>query len=158
MKKPTFLLTFILAFSLLSAPGFCLTGTEIARLKQAGVSESTIGLMVREKTTETGAFTVEEVLALKEAGLGEEAIQKLIKAGSFLQNRGVIVYGEDLKPLSLSTTKDIIELKKAGLGDEIIKAVITFCGSEAEEEEREKAWEMLKNTGIIIDFRRRTDK
>ena len=51
-----------------STVGHCLRSEELIRLKNAGVQEDTIRLLIQEKSIETGAFTVEEILSLKQAG------------------------------------------------------------------------------------------
>ncbi len=109
--------------------------------------------MVEEKIIETCAFTVKEIVDLKNAGLSDETIRILIKHGSFMKERAPVVYGKDIKSIKFNTVKDIIELKNAGISDEVIRAIITYASKDSNDEERGKAWDMLKNMGIIVDKR-----
>jgi hypothetical protein len=122
-------------------------------LKQAGFSDATIALADREKTIETVAFTVEELVQLKKAGISEKTIQTLIRENSFLRDQKPIVYGRDVKPLRMSSASDIIALKEAGMSDEIIQAVVKVAGQN-QDEDYQRSWEMLNNMGIIVDTRR----
>jgi hypothetical protein len=135
--------------------GICLNNEEIIMLKQAGVSNETIQLMVREKTIETCTFTVEEILDLKKAGLSEKTIQILVKEGSFRKSTATIVYGQDTRGIRFTTAKDLIALKEAGMSDEVIQALIVFGARDADDSDREKAWEMLNSMGILLDKRLR---
>jgi len=146
------LLIFALLFTSCSV-GMCLETDEIVRLKNAGVSNETIQLMVREKTQETCAFTAKEVIALKEAGLKEETIQMLIEEGSFMKEGSLRIYGNSTRSMAVTSTQDIIELKSSGLSDEVIQAVIAFGARDTTDEEREKAWDMLSSLGILLDRR-----
>ena len=110
--------------------------------------------MVREKTTETCAFTVQEIIDLKKAGLSDETIQALLREGSFLKDREPVVYGKDIRSINFTTAKDIVWLRDAGVSDETIRAIILVGSGHATGDEREKAWEMLRNMGIIIDTRK----
>ena len=69
-----------------------------------------------------------------------------------------IVYGKDIRHIKFTTAKDIIELKNAGVSDEIIQAIIIFGSKDSSDNEREKAWDMLRNMGIILDMRRQRDE
>ena len=153
MKAFSIILTIIFCVAF-SSPGLCLDSQDIIRLKKGGISGETIGLIVKEKVIETCAFTVQEILDLKKAGLKDETIRIIIRNGSFLKDTKPIVYGKDIRPIKFTTARDIIELKEAGLSDEVIKAIVTCASTDANDLEREKAWEMLKNMGIIIDKRK----
>jgi len=135
--------------------GLSLDSEGIIRLKEAGISDETIQLIVKEKSIETCALTVHEILSLKKAGLSDKTIQMLIREGSFLKDREPIIYGKEIKSIKFVTIKDIIELKDAGLSDEVIQAIIIYGSRDVDEEERKKAWEMLENMGIVIDMRDR---
>ncbi|HUT43294.1 MAG TPA: hypothetical protein VMW95_03065 [Desulfobacterales bacterium] len=130
--------------------GFCLSGEDTIKLKKAGLSDETIQLMVKEKTTETCAFTAEEIVNLKKAGVSDKTIQMLIKEGSFLKNAGTVVYGKDIRPIKFATVKDIIELKNSGLSEKTIQAIISVTGKTMDDIQRERAWEMLKNMEIYV--------
>ena len=128
-----------------------MSGEEIFNLKKAGISDETIQLMVKEKTVETCAFTIEEIVNIKKAGMSDETIQMLIKEGSFMKNAGTVVYGKDIRPLKFATVKDIIELKNSGLSDEVIQAIISVTGKTGDDTQRERAWDMLKNMEIHVE-------
>ncbi len=144
----------ILSFFFTSDVGLCLNGEDIVRLKKAGITDKTVQLMVKEKTKETCAFTVQEIVQLKNSGLSEESIQALIKERSFIKDRKPRVYGKETRPIKFTTAKDIIELKEAGVSDEVIMAIIIHGSRDTTSAEKEKAWEMLKNMGIVIDMRK----
>lgn len=158
MKKIISYIIFIFfLFSVSPGIGLCLSGKDIIQLKKAGISDETIQLMVKEKTIETCAFTVQEIVDLRKSGIKDETIRVLIKEGSFMKDTKPVVYGKDIRSIKFTTAKDIIKLKDAGVSDEIIQAIIIFGSKERNDEEREKAWEMLKNMGIIVDMRGGSD-
>lgn len=158
MSQKTSCMILLIVFSFVfPAPGFCLDSEDIIRLNNAGIDGETIQLMVREKTIETCSFTVQEIVDLKNAGLGDETIRMLVKQASFMKDAGPIVYGKDIKSIKLTTVKDIIELKNVGVSDDVIRAIIIFATRGASDIEREKAWDMLKNMGIIVDMREASD-
>ena len=76
-----------------------LKSESIVRLKKAGVSDSTIQTMVREKVVETAAFSVQEIIDMKKAGLSEKTIQMIIQEGSFLKDTAPIIYGKDVRSI-----------------------------------------------------------
>jgi hypothetical protein len=125
----------------------------IVRLKKAGVSDATLELMAKERTVETAAFTVDEIIAMKAAGVGEKALQTLISEGSFLKDREPVVYGNDLRSIRLTTAADIIALKKAGVSDEVLRAVVAASRPDSDRD-LEEALRLLRETGIWVDLRR----
>ena len=133
-------------------PAMALTGKSIVRLKEAGVSDKTIQLIVKTKVIETAAFSVDDIVKMKKAGLGDETLRMLIKEGSFLKNTEPIVYGETTRSIRFTSPQDIIELKKAGLSDEVIQSVIAVSG-ERYYSQREEALDILRNTFIRVDLR-----
>jgi len=140
-------------FFIVAGPGFCLDGSDAIKLKKAGINDETVQLIIKEKIIETCAFTVQEILKLKEAGLSDKTIRMLIENGSFMKDREPVVYGENLMSIKFTRATDIIKLKDAGVSDEVIQAVIT-CGSKSNNDsEKEKAWKMLENMGIMMDLR-----
>ena len=151
MKRLINLIFLIFFFSLFAAAGLCISGEDIIKLKKAGVSDTTVQLMVKEKTIETCAFTVEEIVNLKKAKVSDRTIQMLITEGSFTKNTETIVYGKDLRPIKFATVKDIIKLKNSGLSEKTIQAIISVTGKTGEDSQREKAWEMLKSMEIHIE-------
>lgn len=138
---------------LAGSAGYALDSSALIALKQAGLRDDTIQVLVREKALETAAFTVAEIVSLKQAGLSDETIQIVVAEGSFMKNREPVVYGNDIKPLKYATAGDLVELKRAGLSDEAIQALIR-CGSEDRtEQERQQAWDMLESMGLIVDLK-----
>jgi hypothetical protein len=129
-----------------------LNSESIVRLKEAGLSGATIQLMIREKTVETAAFSVQEIIDLKKAGLSEKTIQMLLQEASFLKDTAPIVYGNNVRSIEFSTAQDIIELKKAGISDEIIQAIIQVA-SESTDSERQQAYDLLKKMKIRVELR-----
>ncbi|MBW2011682.1 MAG: hypothetical protein JRI32_08620 [Deltaproteobacteria bacterium] len=153
MKKKTLSIVFsILLLLFFINVGLCLDGKDMIRLKKGGISDETIQTIAREKTIETCSFTVREILDLKNAGLKDKSIRMLIRDGSFMKDAGPVVYGKDIRSIQFTTAKDIIELKEAGVSDEVIQAIIIFGSRDVNDIERDKAWEMLKHMGIIIDM------
>ncbi len=143
----------ILFFLNVCTSAFCLTDREIIQLKNADISDAIIRDMVYEKTVETCAFSVKEILKLKKAGVTETTIRVLIRESSFLKDVKPVVYGRDIKSIQLLTVNDLIELKNAGIHDEILRAIVVYGGWSSEKDDRAKAWEMLKNAGVIVDTR-----
>lgn len=133
--------------------GWALDGNSVARLKKAGVSDQTLELMIKERTVETAAFTVEEIVAMKAAGIGEKALQALISDGSFMKDREPVVYGNDLRSIRLTTAEDIIALKKAGVGDDVLRAIVAVNRPNSDLE-REEALRLLGQMGIWVEPRR----
>ncbi|MFH0995926.1 MAG: hypothetical protein V1844_10590 [Pseudomonadota bacterium] len=143
-------------FSLIFAgTGWGISGEDIQRLNNAGMGGDTIQLIIKEKVIETRAFTVQELIDLKtKARLSEKTLQVLISEGSFLKDRSPVVYGQDVKPISLTTSADIIKLKQAGISDDIIQAIIISGSASRSASDRDNAWRMLNNMGIVIDTRK----
>ena len=129
-----------------------LNSESIVRLKEAGVSDTTIQIMVREKVIETAAFSVQEIIDMKKAGISEKTIQMVIQEGSFLKDTAPIVYGKDVRSIEFTTARDIIELKKAGISDEVIQAILYVVG-ESTDSQRREAWDLLRDMGIWVDLR-----
>ena len=145
-----------MGISLISAStGWGISGEDIQQLNKAGLGADTIQLIIREKVIETCAFTVQELIDLKtRARLSEKTLQTLISEGSFLKNRSPVVYGQDVKPVSMATVADIIELKRAGISDEVIQAIIISRSDTRNESDRDNAWQMLNKMGIVVDTRK----
>jgi hypothetical protein len=129
------------------------------QLTAAGLDGQTLQSLIREKSIETGAFTVQELIDLKlKAGLSNKTIQLLIAEGSFIKNREPVVYGQDIKSLRVTGIQDIIALKQAGISDEVIQSIIISGSNKQDQHDRENAWEMLKNMGFVIDTRQKNDE
>ena len=130
-----------------------LNSESIVRLKEAGVSDTTIQIMVREKTVETAAFSVQEIIDMKNAGLSEKTIRMVIQEGSFLKDTAPIIYGKDVRSIEFTTAQDIIELKKAGISDEVIQAIIEVVGESSDSQRRKNAYDLLEDMEIRVDLR-----
>ena len=109
-------------------------------------------MIAAEKVIETCAFTVDALIGLKQAGLEEKTIRALVAGGSFLKNRAPLIYGQAFKPVRLTSLDDLIRLKKAGFDDRVIQALITVTICDSDAKERENAWKMLEQMGIVLDF------
>lgn len=133
----------ILCF-LLSQPAGALSGQNVVTLKKAGVSDRTIGIIIREKVIETAAFSIEEIVAMKKAGVGEQTLQMIIKDGSFLNGNQSVVYGQSTQSVRNISPADIVYLKNNGVSDEVIQSVIEASNSD-NQQDRERAWRMLEN-------------
>lgn len=146
----------VLWFSLIFAEtSWGISGEDILRLNKAGIGSETIELIIREKIIETCAFSVQDLIDLKtKARLSDKTMQVLITEGSFLKDRSPVVYGQDVKPVSLTTVADIIELKRSGISDDIIQTMIISGSGSRNESDRNKAWQMLNGTGIVVDTRK----
>ena len=152
MKKPILnIILLIFASLILYNPGFCLDGNDIIRMKEAGIDDDTLQAIIREKVIETCAFSVQEILDLKKSGMRNETIRMVVESASFMKDTDPIEYGNEIRSIKFTTVKDIIYLKNAGISDEVIKAIIS--GTKKDDDEHKRAWEMLKNMGIIIDER-----
>lgn len=132
---------------------FGLDAKDAVRLRKAGVSDQTLEVMAKEKIIETAAFTVEEILAMKAAGIGENALQAILAEGSFLKDREPIVYGKDLRSIRFTSAADIIELKQAGVSDEVLQAIVAVSRRDSDVD-RDAALQLLRDMGIWVDVRR----
>lgn len=153
MKKTLIIISCVtVLLFIITHPIAGLNSESIVRLKEAGVSDTTIQIMVREKVVETAAFSVQEIIDMKKAGLGEKTIQMVIQEGSFLKDTAPIIYGKDVRSVEFTTARDIIELKKAGISDEVIQAILYVVG-ESTDSERKEAYDLLKDMEIRVDLR-----
>jgi len=153
MKKALIITPWVVALLLtITQPVSGLNSESIVRLKKAGISDTTIQLIVREKVIETAAFSVQEIIDMKKAGLSEKTIQMVVQEGSFLKDTAPIIYGKNVRSIEFATAQDIIELKKAGISDEVIQAIIYVVG-ESSDSQRKKAWDLLRDLEIRVDLR-----
>ncbi len=153
MKKTLIIISCIaVLLFIITHPISGLNSESIVRLKEAGVSDSTIQMMVREKVLETAAFSVQEIIDMKKAGISEKTIQMVIKEGSFLKDTAPIIYGKDVRSIEFTTARDVIELKKAGISDEVIQAILYVVG-ESTDSQRKNAYDLLENMEIRVDLR-----
>lgn len=137
---------------ILTHPISGLNSESIVRLKEAGVSDTTIQMMVREKVVETAAFSVQEIIDMKKAGLSEQTIQMVIQEGSFLKDTAPIIYGKDVRSIEFTTADDIIALKNAGVSNDVIQAIITVVGDSTDTDRRD-AYRLLEDMEIRVDLR-----
>jgi hypothetical protein len=137
----------------MTSMAFGLDAKDAVRLKKAGVSDQTLEVMAKEKIIETAAFTVDEILAMKAAGIGESTLQTILAEGSFLKEREPIIYGKELRSVRYTTAADIIELKKAGVSDEVLQAIVATNRRDSDVD-RDAAYKMLQNMGLLVDERR----
>lgn len=153
MRRRLGIMAGALAAVLAAVPALGLDGASVARLKRAGVSDAVVAALVRERAIETAAFSVDDIIAMKASGIGDTALQAVIAAGSFLRDREPVVYGGDLKTLSLTSPADLIAMKKAGVSDEVLQA-IAVASRPSSDADREAALDLLRNSGIWVDTRR----
>jgi hypothetical protein len=135
-------------------PAWSLSGQNVVELKKAGVSDQTIQVIAQEKVIETASFSIDDIVAMKKAGAGEETLRKIIKDGSFLKNSEPVVYGRSTQSVRNISPEEIINLKKNGVSDEVIQSVIEASKSD-DQQDRERAWQMLENMSLRIDTRNR---
>jgi hypothetical protein len=156
MKIVAFTFFNLLLGVLLSNPAWSLSGQNVAELKKAGLSDQTIQIIAQEKVIETAAFSVDDIVEMKKAGVGEETIRVILKEGSHLKNSDPVVYGRSTQTVRNISPEEIINLKKNGVSDEVIQSVVEASRSD-DQQERERAWQMLENMrmGIITRDRRR---
>jgi len=137
----------------ITSMAFGLDAKDAVRLKKAGVSDQTLAVMAKEKSIETAAFTVDEILAMKAAGVGEDALQTILAEGSFLKDREPIVYGKELRSIRFTTAAHIVELKKAGERDEAPQDLVAVTQRDSAVD-RDAALNLLRDMGIWVDVRR----
>jgi len=126
---------------------------DIARLSKAGLTGRVIQTIVDEKVLETCAFTVDEIIDMKKSGLSDDAIEGIIKKGSFMKGPQKIVYGDTTHTLKNISPEDMVKLKEAGIGDEVLKE-IARGNMDRDDAEHRRAWDMLASMGLLIDGRR----
>ena len=143
----------LMGVMVVTSMAFGLDAKDAMRLKKAGVSDQTLEFMAKEKTIETAAFTVDEVLAMKAAGIGENTLQTILAEGSFMKDREPIVYGKELRSMRFTTAADIIELKKAGVSDEVLQAIVAVNRRDSDVD-RDAALNLLRDMGIWVDVHR----
>lgn len=132
-------------------PALAMDAKSVTRLKRAGVEDETIALMVQERSVETAAFTVEDILAMKSAGIGEATLRTFIREGSFMKDREPVVYGNELRSMRLSSVSDIIRLKEAGVSDQVLQAIVEVS-RRGVPVDRDQIL-LLREMGIWVDLR-----
>jgi hypothetical protein len=153
MKK---LMSLVVAMALLClgyGPATALDPDDMARLTKAGLGGNVIQTIIDEKVIETCAFTVDEIIDLKKSGMSDEAIEGIVKKGSFMKGPQKVVYGETTKTLRSISPEDMIKLKEAGISDDVLKEIAS--GSiDRDDIEHRRAWDMLDSMGLLVDGRR----
>ena len=147
---PAILIAILCLF--LANPTWALSSKNVVKLKQAGISDQTIEVIVREKVIETAAFSIEDIVAMKKAGVGEQTMQMIIKDASYTNKPKTVVYGRSTQTVRNISPQEIITLKEKGISDEVIQSVIEANRS-GDEEERARAWRMLENMDLRIHTR-----
>ena len=140
-----------LALLLIPGLGLCLSDRDILRLKKDGVGDETIVLMIREKTIETCALTVEQILRLKRAGFDERSLQALVRGTSFRKDAQPIRYGGIFEKSRFPSVDEIIALKQAGVSDPVIQALIVRGAAGDETPDTQRAWQMLDNMKLKVE-------
>ena len=143
----------LIGFFLLGLAPFtasAMTGEQILRLKQAGVSDESIQLMIQEKSIETVSLTIQEVLEMKTAGIGEDTLQIMIRGLSFLKHSQVVVYENTRAGVSLTSAGDLLMLKEAGFSEETIRALMTVAAGNEDHQDYEKALRILDHLNLWI--------
>jgi len=137
----------------LAGSSFGLDPDAVVRLKEAGAGDAVLEALVREKSLETAAFTVDELVKMKKAGLGDAALVKMIKEKSFVSGKQAVVYGEDTRPATRATVQDILKLKEKGISDEVINTIVRNQAVDPTIEEHRRAMQILKDMNLLIDIR-----
>ncbi len=132
--------------------GLCISATDIVKLKKGGIDDETIQVIIKEKVIETCAFSVQEILSLKNARMNNKTIRQIIENTSFMKDTEPIEYGKDIRPVKFTSVKDIIDLKEAGISDDVIIAIISGT-KDVNSEDYKRAWKMLEDMGLFIDKR-----
>lgn len=143
-------LTLLVVFGLLAGPAWSLTGEEIEKLHRAGIRGELLQTIVRERTVETRALTIDELIALKKSGLTDNQVKALVIEKSFIRNREPVRYGEDTRGVKSLSIRDIERLKAKGVSDDIIRDLIIASTRNADEDERRRAWRMLDNMRLYV--------
>jgi len=134
-------------------PAAAIDPDDMARLTKAGLGGNVIQTIVDEKVIETCAFTVDEIVDLKKSGMSDEAIEGIIKKGSFMKGPQKVVYGKTTQSLRSISPEDMIKLKEAGISDDVLKE-IARGNIDRDDIEHQRAWDMLDSMGLLVDGRR----
>ncbi|MCF8085016.1 MAG: hypothetical protein K9M96_18205 [Deltaproteobacteria bacterium] len=152
MKKRIGLLTAMALVWLGYGSAAALDSEDMARLTQAGLSGQVIQTIMDEKVIETCAFTVDQIIDLKKSGMSDQAIEDIIKKGSFMKGPQKVVYGDSTRTLKHISPKDMVKLKEAGISDEVLKE-IAKGNMDQDDVEHKRAWDMLESMGLLVDAR-----
>ncbi|RLC03980.1 MAG: hypothetical protein DRH90_09855 [Deltaproteobacteria bacterium] len=127
-----------------------MTGEQVLRLKQAGVSDESIQLMIQEKSIETVSLTIQEVVDMKAAGIGEDTLQLMIRGLSFMKDNQPVVYESPSKGLRITSASDLLMLKEAGFSDETIRAIVTVASEDEDQQNYEQARRILERLNLWV--------
>jgi len=125
----------------------------VVRLKEAGAGDRVLEALVREKSLETAAFTIDELVKMKKAGVGDDALVKMIEEKSFVSGKKEVIYGEDVRPATRATVQDIMKLKDKGISDAVINTIVRNQAVDPTIEEHRRAIQILKDMNLLIDVR-----
>ena len=139
-----------MSWMLTASAAFALNGQQTIQLKQAGVSDDTLALMIREQTIETAALTIGEILDMKAAGIEEKTLQAIIKALSSSNGRQNVVYEIGPSGIRVDSVEDLLVLKEAGFSEETIRAIITVASADKDRQAYTDALRVLDNVGIWV--------
>lgn len=142
-------------FSVLSLDSRAMDNASMETLIKSGIGADALSAIIEERVVETGAFSVEELIFMKKTGFSDKSIEQIVRRGSFLNDSEPIVYGQRTWTVQYLTPDDIIRLKQAGLSDEVIVELVKNNGRSLSDSSREKAFDMLKSMGMIVDTRKR---
>jgi len=153
MKKTIFLGMAMALWCLGYGTAAALDPDDMARLTKAGLGGNVIQTIIDEKVIETCAFTVDEIIDLKKSGMSDEAIEGIVKKGSFMKGPQKVVYGKTTQTLKSISPEDMIKLKEAGISDDVLKE-IARGNIDRDDMEHRRAWDMLDSMGLVVDGRR----
>ncbi len=143
-------LVVLVVLCLSAGTAWSLTGKQILKLQRAGIRGDLLQAIIREKTVETRALSIDELIALKKSGLSDAQIKALVIEKSFVRNRQPERYGDDTRGVASLSIRDIERLKAQGVSDEIIRELIIASTRNADEQERERAWRMLDSMRLHV--------
>ncbi|MBI4775015.1 MAG: hypothetical protein HY788_12690 [Deltaproteobacteria bacterium] len=122
----------------ISAPAF--TAEDIAQLKEHGVDDETLKILIDRQADLLGIVTVSGIIRMKESGVGNDVLRVLVSAPE--PRKRVRTYGTQLmRPLRSITAQDLIRLKQSGFGDDLLRAVIEI--------QQRDLWPVLVDLGVI---------
>jgi hypothetical protein len=139
IKPAGMLLLFVLVSLLFTTSTYCITSEDIISLKNAGVEDETIQVIINEQADLTGLINVREVIRMKKAGVSDKVIRAL--ASPRKSERRIRQYGTHVDQIKEISTKDIIQLREAGFDDSLIEAIIHI--------QQADQWQYLFDLGII---------
>jgi len=134
----------------MTVTALAMSGDQIVCLKQAGVSDETLQLMIQEKSIETASLTVDEVLDMKAAGIEEKTLQAIIKSRSFMNQNQNVVYEIGSQGIQVNSVEDLVALKEAGFSEKTIRAIVTVASTDKKNQAYTDSLRVLDNIGIWV--------